>query len=55
LTRIVSVEEWNKIAQELAHDKRLLLLEERSKEVAVGNYMTQAEVEQGLRAQGLID
>ncbi|RIK29391.1 MAG: hypothetical protein DCC55_38040 [Chloroflexi bacterium] len=52
---LVAVEEWDKIAKELAHYKRLILLEERSREVAAGNYMTQEEVEQGLRERGLID
>jgi PHD/YefM family antitoxin component YafN of YafNO toxin-antitoxin module len=52
---LVSVAEWDKIARELAHYRRLLLLEERSREVTAGNYMTQEEVEQGLRERGLID
>jgi PHD/YefM family antitoxin component YafN of YafNO toxin-antitoxin module len=52
---LVYIEERNRVAAELAHYKRLVMLEERSREVAAGNYVTQDEVEQGLRARGLID
>ena len=52
---LVSIEEWDRIAKELAHYKHLALLEERSKQVRGGDYLIQEQVEQGLRERGLIE
>lgn len=52
---LVSIEEWNKRAEELAHYRHLAMLDEQFKQAMSGNYQTQDQVEQGLRERGLID
>lgn len=47
---LVSVEQWN----ELQHYKHLALLDERSKRIDRGEFLTQEEVEAGLRERGLL-
>jgi prevent-host-death family protein len=47
---LVSVEEWN----ELQHYKHLVLLDERSKRMDRGEFLSQEEVEAGLKERGLL-
>lgn len=47
---VVSPGEWN----QLQHYKRIALLDEQSKLVQQGDYLTQEQVEQGLRERGLL-
>jgi len=48
---LVSIDEWNQL-QRLKH---VNLLDEQSKLVQQGNYLTQDQIEQSLRDKGLID
>jgi prevent-host-death family protein len=52
---LVSIEEWNQRAEELAHYRHLAMLDEQFKLVMNGNYQTQEQIEQGLRERGSID
>jgi prevent-host-death family protein len=47
---LVSVEQWN----ELQHYKHLALLDERSKRMDRGEFLSQEEVEAGLKERGLL-
>jgi prevent-host-death family protein len=47
---LVSVEQWN----ELQHYKHLALLDERSKRIDRGEFLTQEEVENDLKERGLL-
>jgi len=51
---LVSVAEWDKLINQLTHYEHLLMLEEESKRVARGEYLTQEQVEAGLRERGLL-
>lgn len=48
---LVSADEWN----QLQRYKNLAILDEQSKRVQQGEYQTQAQIDAGLKARGLID
>jgi PHD/YefM family antitoxin component YafN of YafNO toxin-antitoxin module len=52
---LVSLEEWDRQVTELAHLRHLAMLDERSRQVGAGQYLTQEQVGQGLRERVLID
>ena len=51
---LVAPETWNALARELEHYRHLALLDEQSKRIDAGEYLTQEQVEAGLRARGLL-